>query len=285
MSLKSSYRLLRLRRHGIAAFGLAIAGLCAGLSVRAAERYTLAIVPQFGQRQIFTIWKPIIAELERRSGLQLDLRAGPSVGAFEQQIAVGAFDFIYANPYHILRNYPDPGYIPLLRDRSPLRGILVVAKDSPVQSPAELDGQPLAVPSFNALGASLLLRADLAHLFQVRVRPVDVKTHSSVYLQVANGLLPAGGGVEKTLQEQEPAVRDRLRVIYTTREMPSHPVAAHPRVPAAVRARLQKAFLDFAATAEGRRLIGEIPMREAVPASIKDYLPMRQWGLDAYWKD
>lgn len=264
---------------------LGLAVLCAGLPVRAAERYTISVVPQFGQRQIFTIWKPIIAELERRSGLQLDLRAGPSIAEFERQIAVGAFDFIYANPYHLLRSYPSPGYIPLLRDRQPLRGILVVAKDSPIRSPAELNGRQLAVPSFNALGASLLLRADLAQLYKVRVMPVDVKTHSSVFLQVANGLLPAGGAVEKTLLEQEPAVRDRLRVIYTTREMPSHPLAAHPRVPAAVRARLQRAFLDFAATAEGRRLIGEIPMREAVPASIDDYLPMRQWGLDSYWKD
>jgi phosphonate transport system substrate-binding protein len=166
-----------------------------------------------------------------------------------------------------------------------LRGILVVRKDNPVKTPAELDGQTLAIPSFNAVGASLLIRADLEHLFKARMVPLNVKTHSSVYLNVATGQVPAGGGVEKTFKEQDQKLQDQLRVLYTTREMPSHPVAAHPRIPAADRDKIQRALLDLAASESGRALLAEVPITEAISTSIKDYLPMRAWGLDAYWVD
>jgi phosphonate transport system substrate-binding protein len=48
---------------------------------------------------------------------------------------------------------------------------------------------------------------------------------------LVKALFEAGGGVEKTFKEQDPPVREALRIVYTTRPTPSHPVAARPRVP------------------------------------------------------
>lgn len=251
----------------------------------AADAYSFGVVPQYDQRKLFTIWKPIIDELSKRSGLALNLVATLTVPEFERELGKGRFDVVYANPYHILREASRQGYVPLARDQEPLRGILVVRKDSPARTPGDLNGQTLAIPSFNAVGASLLIRADLEHLFNARMTPVNVKTHSSVYLNVATGLAAAGGGVEKTFREQDQKLQDQLRVLYTTREMPSHPIAAHPRMPAADRTRLQRAILDLAATEAGRALLADVPIANAVATSIKDYLPMRAWGLDAYWVD
>lgn len=272
----------RIRR---ALSALLLAALLPTGSMAAETVYRFGVVPQYEQRQLFAIWKPILNEVSRLSGLKLEMTAALSIPEFEREMARGAVDFVYANPYHILREYTRQGYLPLVRDQSPLRGILVVRKDSPLRSPAELDGQNMAIPSYNALGASLLLRADLEHLFKARPVPVNVKTHSSVYLQVASGQIPAGGGVEKTLQEQDPKVQSMLRVLYTTRDMPSHPVAAHPRVPPKVRDALQEAFLKLAATEEGQKLLARVPMPKPVATNMLDYLPMRQWGLDSYWVD
>jgi len=267
----------------LAKFLILIGTLLSVLSAEAADAYSFAVVPQFDQRKLFTIWKPIVENVSKRTGIQLNLVATLTVPEFERELSKGSFDFVYANPYHVLREESRQGYIPLIRDKIPLRGILVVAKDSSFKTPADLDGQEMAIPSFNALGASLLLRADLAQLFKVKVNPVNVKTHSSVYLYVANGLIPAGGGVEKTLQEQEPAVRDLLRVLYTTREMPSHPIAAHPRVPPKVQHAVRQAILALNGSEEGRKLLREVPIQAAIPASMKDYAPMRDWGLSNYW--
>lgn len=269
----------------VAAWATSLLALGFCISAPAAESYSFAVVPQFEQRKLFAIWKPIVDELAKLSGLELRLVATLTVPEFERELARGGFDFVYANPYQIMREASRQAYIPLVRDNVPVRGIVVVKKDSPVRSPADLNGLTLAVPSPNAIGASLLIRADLEQLFKVKVELSNVKTHSSVYLHVANGLTAAGGGVEKTLAEQEAAVRDRLRVIYTTRDIPSHPVAAHPRIPLAIRAKLQKAFVELAATGQGKTLLAEVPMTELVSASPKDYRPMSEWGLEKYWVD
>ncbi|MCK9379882.1 MAG: phosphate/phosphite/phosphonate ABC transporter substrate-binding protein [Sulfuritalea sp.] len=257
--------------------------LVAAGSIRAEQGYTFAVVPQFEQRKLYAIWKPIVDEVAKRSGIRLKLVATLTVQEFERELAKGSFDFTYTNPYQILRESKHQGYIPLLRDNVPLTGILVVARDSPVRSVAELNGKTLAVPSPNSLGASLLLRADLEQIHQVRMKMLNVNTHSSVYLNVANGLADAGGGVQKTLAEQDDNIRNALRIIYTTRNMPSHPVSAHPRVPKHVRGALRKALLDMVTTAGGRALLAEVPMTQPVAASIDDYLPMQEWGLEKYW--
>ncbi len=269
----------------LAAVVAVVAAMSLVTATMAAESYTFGVVPQFEQRKLFAVWKPIIEELSKRTGLTLNLVATLTVPEFERELAKGSFDFVYANPYHILRESSRQGYIPLVRDKEALRGILVVRKDSPIKSLGELNGMKLAIPSMNALGASLLMRADLEHLFNVKMEPLNVKTHSSVYLNVVTGLTPAGGGVEKTFQEQNQSIQDQLRVLYTTREMPSHPVAGHPRLPAADRDKLQRAILDMAATEAGRALLGEVPIATAIATSIKDYQSMRAWGLDAYWAD
>jgi len=131
--------------------------------------------------------------------------------------------------------------------------------------------------------ASLVMRAYLARIFKVKVSPLYVKTHDSVYLHVAKGLADAGGGVEKTLGEQEKPVRDALRVLYVSRGLPSHPVAANPKVSKSDAEKVRRAFLEMAADKEGQALLARIPMKKPVATSLDDYLHMKKWGLDAFW--
>ena len=284
------HRIFRGGAQWLQGLALALAGACSALLAGPLQAdpgttYTLGIVPQFEQRKLFATWKPIADELARRTGLEIRLVVALTVPEFEGALARGSYDFVYANPFHILRVRDSQGYIPLVRDRDPLRGILVVRRGSPVTSVQALAGKSLAVPSPNSLGASLLLRADLERLFGVHMTMVNAGNHSSAYLHALDGLADAAGGVQKTLAEQAPGVRENLRVIYTTRPMPSHPVAAHPRVPRDVRERVRKALLDMAMTPAGRASLAEVPMPFPVSASMDDYLVMKNWGLNAYWVD
>ncbi len=241
--------------------------------------YGFGVVPQFEQRKLHAIWSPIVAELSRRSGLRLELTTMLTIEDFERAFVKEDFDFVYMNPYHVLKS----SYLPLVSDDKPLKGILVVRKEGPIQKLEDLEGASVAFPAPNALGASLVMRADLERLHHVKVKPLYVKTHSSVYLHVANGLTVAGGGTEKSLAEQDPAVRDVLRVVYTTRGLQSHPFAAHPRVPLADQEKVRRALLELDATPEGRALLARVPTRKLVPVSRRDYEPMKEWSLDAYW--
>ena len=267
------------------AFALAACLLMTAHSLMAEtdKTYTLGVVPQYEQRKLFTIWKPITEELSRRTGLDIQLAVTLTIPDFEVALEKGTYDFVYANPYHILRVNKSQNHIPLVRDREPLRGILVVRHDSPITDVKELAYKTLAVPSPNALGASLLIRADLEKLYGIRMDMLNARTHSSVYLNVLNGLTDAGGGVQKTLNEQKQEIRDGLRILYTTRAMPSHPIAAHHRIKAETRERVRKAVLEMSATPAGKAMLDAIPMPSPVSTSLDDYLVMEKWGLASYW--
>ena len=77
----------------------------------------------------------------------------------------------------------------------------------------DLQGKLIAVPSLTALGASLLLRAELDQKYQVRPRVVVAKTHSSVFLHVLNGFADAGGSVQKALAELMQASESTARAL------------------------------------------------------------------------
>jgi phosphonate transport system substrate-binding protein len=127
------------------------------------------------------------------------------------------------------------------------------------------------------------MKVELKRQFGVTVESLYVKTASNTFLHVAKGLAAAGGAPDKTFAAQTAALKDALRVIHTTQPLPSHPVAAHPRVASADREKVRQALLDMAAEAAGRELLSKVPMTEAVSASLEEYQAMTGLGLDEYW--
>ncbi|MDP2286038.1 MAG: phosphate/phosphite/phosphonate ABC transporter substrate-binding protein [Pseudohongiella sp.] len=246
--------------------------------------YIVGVVPQFEPQRIVAVWRPILDELSKRTGHTFHLQGEPSIPAFEQAIKRGDYDFVYMNPWHAVIANEMQGYLPLIKDADlMLTGILVVAADSPITDPMALDGQEIVFPSPNALGASLLMRADLQQIFGIQFTPVYVQTHPSVYLNVAVGSSAAGGGVRSTLLEQSPILQDKLRIIYETREMFPHPWAAHPRVGAEESNRVINAFLQMGQDSNSADLLRHIPMIRPVAAHINEYLILKEWGLGEFY--
>lgn len=254
------------------------------LILLAAETYTVGVVPQFDIRQIERIWQPILKEVSSRSGVSLKLNASTSIPKFEQEFESGQFDFAYMNPYHAIVANKKQGYQPILRDLGKrLFGIIVVHKDSPITSIEQIDGKKVAMPAPNALGAALLPRAEFALKFKINPEISYVRSHDSVYLNTALGLSDAGGGVMATFNRQPAEVRDQLRILYKTGDVPKHPVVAHPTVPADVVERVKKAFLDLGNSAEGKALLSKIPMKEIGAAVLQDYQMLIDMGLEAFY--
>lgn len=246
--------------------------------------YRFGVVPQFEPQKLFAIWRPILDELESRTGLKFQLVGSAKIPVFETAFLEGDFDFAYMNPYHAMIASEHQGYEPLVRDGSrSLFGVLVVKKDGPVTEVSQLDKTTIAFPAPNALGASLLMRADLDRFHSIAFKPTYVQTHSSVYLHVALGLASAGGGVLSTLKRQPAEIQDQLRVLYKTRSMAPHPITAHPRVPTEHRALVRRAIISLGETKEGKAMLAKIPMREVVATTLEDYLPLKEWGLEDFY--
>lgn len=273
-----------LRRKFTALMLMSMLGLAT--AARSAETvYSFGVVPQFEPRKLSATWTPILQEIEKRSGVHLKMVGPARIPEFEDEFQAGRYDFAYMNPYHGIMARVAQNYRPLVRDGDQkLFGVLVVAKDSPFSSVKDLDGTAIAFPAPNALGASLLMRADLDRIHHIRFEPVWAQTHSSAYLNVALGKVAAAGGIMSTFKQQPQAVQDKLRILYETRRVAPHPVVVHPRIPADVAARVRQAFLDMGATPEGAALLAQVPISRIAPASAEDYAELAGWGLEKYYE-
>ena len=268
-------------------FTLFLFGMTACLSANAVAAesavYTVGVVPQFEARKLHSIWRPILDRLEQETGVRFKMRGSPSIPEFEKEFIAGKFDFAYMNPYHLVMANDSAGYIPLVRDHGrKLFGVLVVNKESKIESPKALHGKPVAFPSPNALGASLQMRQELFDLFGVKTKPHYVKTHDSVYLNVLLGETVAGGGVQKTLNRQNPEYKGALKVIHKTKKVSPHPFAVLPSVPVKMQQAVQDAFLTMGENDQDKALLKKIPIKQVGVAAIKDYEPLRTMGLERF---
>ncbi len=247
--------------------------------------YTVGIVPQYEAEKLHRIWRPILDLLEQQTGERFELRGSYSISDFERQFASGDFDFAYMNPYHFVVANKQAGYIPLVKDTGKkLYGILVTRNDSSINSPTDLEGKKIAYPSPNALGASMMIRKELQETFGVTPSPLYVRSHDSVYLNVLLGKTAAGGGVQKTFNQQKPEYRKALKIIYQTTQINPHPFAALSSVPEDVRKKVTAAMIKLGNSEHGRELLAKIPIKQIGPATMQDYTPLLTMGLDRYYQ-
>ena len=247
------------------------------------ESFTFGIVPQQSASKLAKLWGPVLRRLGQDAGMELKFHTAPNIPEFERRVAAGDYDFAYVNPYHYVVFSRAPGYRAFARAKDKrIKGILVVRKDSPIQSPRELGGETLAFPAPAAFAASMLPRAFLARE-GISFTPKYVSSHDSVYRTVAKGLYPAGGGVLRTFNSVESEVRDQLRVLWTTEGYTPHAFSAHPRIPADAVERLTGAMKEMHADEEGRALLTTLSMTGFEGAQDSDWNDVR--GLDLHLLD
>ena len=262
---------------GIGAWGLLAPGGAAAADPH--RIYDFSIVPQQAAQTTVRQWGPLLEYLSRRSGHRLRLRTYKSIPDFEAALDRGADDLAYMNPYHYVVAHARQGYTAFARERGVrLKGILVVRRDGPIRTVDQLQGRALAFPAPRAFAATLLNLQGLRDM-GIRARPVYVRSHESVYLNVAAGRFPAGGGVPRTLGTLAPGLRDQLRILRVTRGYSPHALAAHPRVPAAVVQALQTTLLAMGEDAAGRAALRRLAIGAFEAARDADWNDIRRLTL------
>ena len=253
--------------------------LCLSSVAAQAQTLSFGIVPQQSAQKLAKKWTPILRYLSAKTGYQLKFSTAKNIPTFEQRLADGQYDIAYMNPYHYTVFHRNPGYMAFARQKDKrIKGIVVVHKDSPLQSLSELADQKLAFPSPAAFAASVLPRAQLTN-DRIPFKASYVSSHDSVYLNVARGYFPAGGGVMRTFNNTDAKVRDQLRILWTTKTYTPHAFAAHPSIKPEVMEKLKAAFLSMNDDPEGQALLKTISFKGMQSAQDKDWDDVRGLGL------
>jgi phosphonate transport system substrate-binding protein len=249
-------------------------------TAHAQKALTFGVVPQQSAAELARDWIPVINLVAERAGLQMRFATAPNIPTFEKRLASGEYDIAYMNPYHYTVFNQKPGYKAFAKEKGrKLRGVVVVRKDSPIKDLTELAGREVAFPAPASFAATVLVRAELERK-AIPITPRFVGSHESVYLNVMKGAMPAGGGIVRTLQTMEPAVKDGLRVLWSTKEYTPHAFANHPRIPAQAVAAIKSAMLAVDSDARGRLVLQGIGFNGIEAAQDSDWAEVRALGID-----
>ena len=241
--------------------------------------YSFGIVPQQAASKLAKVWSPILEYLERETDFEIRFETARNIPTFEQRVSAGAYDIAYMNPYHFTVFNQDPGYQALARARDKrIKGILVVRKDSPIQSIDALDNMTMAFPAPAAFAATILPRGELVANGN-HIEPKYVSSHDSVYRSVARGLYPAGGGVMRTFLSLDAEIRDQLRILWTTDGYTPHAIATSATFPDEARTRLQAALTAMEQSEEGRRLLDNLKIKGFEAARNEDWDDVRALNI------
>lgn len=242
--------------------------------------FSFGVVPQLPPSKLLRNWGPLLAELEKRTGITIYFDTAKDIPTFEQRLAVGRYDMAYLNPYHYV-SFDD--YRAIARSTHSMRGVIVAAKDPTrqIKSVTELKDQQIAFPSPGAFAASVVIQAELREA-GIRFTPVYFDSHEAVYRAVRNGLVKAGSGIERTFDALGDTERNALVVIYkASKAFPSHPIAVHKRVGPATAKQIQDALVAIANDPDPkmRALLTQAGIANLVTATDADYNSVRALHL------
>ncbi|WP_394251015.1 phosphate/phosphite/phosphonate ABC transporter substrate-binding protein [Vibrio profundi] len=245
-----------------------------------AQTFTFSIVPQQSASRLAEQWTPIMKMLSEKTGHTFVFRTAKNIPTFEENLSKANYDFAYMNPYHLVQFNKSVGYVPIAKAKGKqIKGIIVVSKSSGITSLEQLNNTTLAFPAPAAFAASILTRASLNEQ-NIQFEPNYVSSHDSVYLAVARGFYPAGGGIIRTFKALDESVREKLTPIYTTKGYTPHAIAHHPNVSSDVVDAVQQALVELAQTEQGRALLEPLKVPAFESAVNQDWDDVRSLDLD-----
>ena len=253
--------------------------LCIYPTVGVSKTLTFGVVPQQSASRLAEQWAPLISYISTQLGQEIVFATTPDIPSFEEKLERGEFDIAYMNPYHYTVYSQQPGYRAAAKAKDKLiKGIIVVRKDSGVTEMGQLQHEKLAFPSPAAFAATILTQSFLKQA-NIDFTPAYVSSHDSVYLSVAKGFFPAGGGILRTFNALPQSTRDQLTPIWTTDGFTPHAIAVHPRINDQTELELKAALEQVHTSSVVKHQLDQLKITGFVSAQDSDWDDIRSLNI------
>lgn len=213
------------------------------------QEITLGVVPQQSPLELSKTWLKITEYLNQKTGLKVEFKTEKSIPLFEEKLYSGAYDIAYMNPYHFVVANEKQNYNAFIRSKENIVGIILGRKNQKFDL-NNLKDKTFVFPAPNAFAATLLPKYELKKLYNFDIdkeaKVLYVNSHDSVYKGVSREIGDFGGGIIRTFNNfKEEDDKNKIEIVYQTKDYPSHPFASHPKVNKEVVEKLSKAFLEM----------------------------------------
>lgn len=275
-----------LRQIGAAATRL-LAGLglllCANIAAAQQPPLRMALIPYLSPNILVPLFQPLAKHFEKDIGRGVELYSAPSIRSHVERILKPEFDIIFTAPHMGRLSQLDAGYVPIGSFERPLKGVITVRKNGPIQGIQDLKGRSVAINDRLVLNSILTLQElEKRGIGLGDITIVPAASQNSAILSVIASDVDAAITVNFALGLIPKEQLQEVRVLLQTDETPSMPstlILVHPRMPADVQARIKASLLRFGQTEEGKQFLVASSYNNVIqvnPAHLKNldiYVP------------
>ena len=252
---------------------LVLAGLaCACLVAGAGRTYTLAVIPSLPPVALHKAWTPLVRDLSREAGLELELKLYGTFPEFLADCEAGGPDFIYISTNLYFLVHEKQKYLPLVRSSVGISGLVFVRRDSPCQKVRDLQGRTIAFVGPKNVCSVITRYALAAGEGNLDYNASFSGSTINVAKSVLLGRVDAGAILDAKQAGEFVETHPDFRILLRTPKIAPHPLVAHPRVPRTDREALVRAVFAIAATESGRALLDSVGLGQPTGAEFqRDY--------------
>lgn len=253
-----------------------VLALLAVLPVRAEDKpLSFGVLNQQSPQLTAERWNPLLKYVEGKTGLELQLKMGPTVQDTDAMMGRGEFDFMFTN-HNFQREYDKVGYKVIARwAGDPIRCAFVVAEDSPIARLEELNGKRVAYPNADAFVAYAVPTVILSRL-GVKEIEVFAGNQDGALAQLKFKRVDAAAVNSRFLKQYNEQQKVNFKVIHESEPYPDLAIVVHPRVAAEVTEKLRNALVAMKRDPAAAELLAKAKSKGFDLATDKDYEGVRR---------
>jgi phosphonate transport system substrate-binding protein len=215
---------------------------------------SFGLFPHFSVRVMVETYQPLADYLGEAIRLPVNLESAPDFFTFYRRTEGGEYDLVLTAPHMALLAWKEKGYRPILIYLEPAKGFVVVRSDSPYRQLSELRGKTMAIPEaaavVNIRMEKMLAKAGLS--FGKELTVIEAGSHTNAAIHVDERQADAAIVGRFPLLRLPKEIKDKLRIIAETPDLPSLVFLVHPRTSPAREQAVRRAIEKFMLGEAGR---------------------------------
>ncbi|WP_333873773.1 phosphate/phosphite/phosphonate ABC transporter substrate-binding protein [Methylobacter sp.] len=248
-----------------------------------APKYIIGIHPLHNPKRLFEVYGPIVDYVKvNLPEADFTLEASRNYEEFDRKLYSGHFDFAMPNPYQTINSLKH-GYrvFGKMADDDDFRGIILVRRDSGINTIADLKGKAVSYPAPTALAATMMTQyylhthgIDINHDIENRY----VGSQESSIINVLRGHVAAGATWPvpwKTFSNENPLLAAQLEVKWQSEPLQNNGWVVRKDVPMEVANKFATLLFNLDRHQQGLKMLARIPVTRFEPANDDSYGPVQ----------
>lgn len=240
--------------------------------------YIFGVHPLYNPKALNEIYGPLADVLtEQIPHTKFRLEASRNYASFDQKLYNEQFHFALPNPYQTL-NAIKRGYHVIAKQGDDYKfcGIIIVKKDTDIQSYTDLKGKKICFPAPTALAATMMPQY-LLHKNGVKLSDVEIKyvgSQESSILNVYNGLSDAGATWPvpwHALIKKRPEIAEKLEIKWQSEPLVNNSIMAHNNIPDSVINQVKTILINLHKTSDGKKILERMEISKLEEANNETY--------------